>query len=59
MTKGADMTMTVKGEPVCGYCTGDIAAAAKQAELNSLTIYEDVTGNTLYWQPGMRSLKVK
>lgn len=53
------MTMTVKGEPVCGYCTGDIAAAAKQAELNSLTIYEDVTGNTLYWQPGMRSLKVK
>jgi len=56
-TIGADMTLTVKGKAVCGFCRGDVAAMAKQAELNSLTVYEEATGNILYWQPGMKSLK--
>ncbi|MEQ5833823.1 hypothetical protein [Marinobacter sp. NFXS9] len=56
-TSGADMTLTVTGKAVCGFCRGDIAAMAKQAELKSLTVYEEATGNTLYWQPGMKSVK--
>ena len=59
VTDNADMTITVKGEPVCGYCTGDIPAMAKEANLKSLTIIEEATGETLYWKPGMRSLKTK
>jgi len=38
---------------------GDIAAAAAKAGLNSLTIYEEKTGNTLYWLSGMKSLRIK
>jgi filamentous hemagglutinin len=56
---GKDMTMTVTGEAVCGYCVGDIAQAAEKAGLKSLTIFEEATGKTLYWMPGMKSLRVK
>ncbi|WP_369600259.1 hypothetical protein AAIA72_10425 [Hahella sp. SMD15-11] len=56
-TSGADMTLTVTGKAVCGFCRGDLAAMAERAELKSLTVYEEATGNTLYWQPGMKSLK--
>jgi len=62
-TKGADMTMTVTGKDVCGYCKGDIAAAAETAELKSLTIQaaDDVTGlsKTYQWVQGMKSIKEK
>ncbi len=58
-TQGQDMTLTVKGRAVCGYCRGDIAAAAHYAGLKSLTIYEEKTGHVLYWEPGMRSVKEK
>jgi uncharacterized Zn-binding protein involved in type VI secretion len=58
VTKGADMKMTVTGEPVCGYCRGDVAAMAKASGLKSLTVYEQATGKTLYWEQGMKSLKV-
>lgn len=62
-TKGADMSMTVSGKDVCGYCKGDIAAAAEKAELKSLTIeaVDNLTGlpKTYHWQPGMKSIKVK
>jgi tRNA(Arg) A34 adenosine deaminase TadA len=58
VTHGADMSMVVTGQPVCGFCIGDIAAMANRAELKSLTILEEVTGNTLFWKPGMKSLKV-
>ncbi|WPN64320.1 hypothetical protein QMK47_04800 [Pseudomonas sp. P9_35] len=34
-TTGADMSMTVAGKDVCGFCKGDIAAAAEKAELKS------------------------
>jgi filamentous hemagglutinin len=56
-TIGADMTLNVTGKAVCGYCRGDVAAMAEKAGLQSLTVYEEATGNTLYWQPGMKSLK--
>ncbi|PSF05912.1 hypothetical protein C7H09_12430 [Marinobacter fuscus] len=57
VTAGTDMTLTVTGKAVCGFCRGDVAAMAKQAELKSLTVYEEATGNTLYWRQGMKSLK--
>ena len=59
VAKGADMTMTVSGEPVCGFCRGDIPAAAQAAGLKSLTIYEEKTGQTFFWQSGMTTLRVK
>ncbi|EPM9396880.1 hypothetical protein, partial [Escherichia coli] len=59
ITVGRDMNMRVTKEPVCGYCRGDIAAMADKAGLKSLTVYEESTGKTLYWNPGMKSLKEK
>ncbi|WP_268561257.1 two-partner secretion domain-containing protein [Pseudomonas protegens] len=56
-TQGAVMTLKVEGQAVCGYCRGDIAAAAEKAGLKSLEINEVATGKTLYWRPGMRSVK--
>lgn len=60
-TKGGSMTMTVSGKDVCGYCKGDIAAAAQASGLKSLTVNatDDVTGKnkTYYWTPGMKSIK--
>jgi filamentous hemagglutinin len=47
------MTLNV----VCGYCRGDVAAMAEKAGLMSLAVYEEATGNTLYWKSGMKSLK--
>ena len=45
-TQGADMAMSVAGKDVCGFCKGDIAAAAEKSGLSSLTIQaiDDVTG---------------
>ena len=60
-TQGAEMSMTVAGKDVCGYCKGDIAAAANAAGLKSLTVQtvDNVTGlpKTYYWQAGMKSIK--
>lgn len=60
-TQGADMTMSVAGKDVCGFCKGDIAAAAEKSGLSSLTIQaiDDVTGlpKKYNWVPGMRSIK--
>ncbi|WP_186355426.1 cytidine deaminase-like fold-containing protein, partial [Pseudomonas protegens] len=62
-TQGSGMSMTVSGRDVCGYCIGDIAAAADAAGLKSLTVHavDNVTGlpKTYYWQPGMKSIKEK
>ncbi|MFC5476383.1 hemagglutinin repeat-containing protein [Paraherbaspirillum soli] len=62
-TQGTDMVMNVTGKDVCGYCKGDIAAAAEQAGLKSLTVQakDEVTGmpKTYYWTQGMRSIKEK
>jgi filamentous hemagglutinin len=60
-TQGADMAMSVAGKDVCGFCKGDIEAAAEKAGLKSLTAQaiDDVTGlpKTYTWVPGMRSIK--
>lgn len=60
-TAGQDMSMTVEGKDVCGYCKGDIAAAAQQAGLKSLTIQatDDITGapKTYTWVSGMKSIQ--
>ncbi|WP_404486243.1 hemagglutinin repeat-containing protein [Pseudomonas sp. HT11] len=62
-TAGADMSMTVAGKDVCGFCKGDIAAAAEKAELKSLTVraIDDKTGlpKSYYWESGMKSIKEK
>jgi filamentous hemagglutinin len=62
-TAGADMSMTVAGKDVCGFCKGDIAAAAERAELKSLTVraIDDKTGlpKSYYWESGMKSIKEK
>ncbi|AMP00526.1 mafB19-like deaminase family protein [Collimonas arenae] len=59
VANGANMTMTVTGEPICTFCRGDIPAAAEAAGLKSLTLYEATTGKTYYWEPGMTNIKVK
>ena len=56
-TMGASMELTVSGKAVCGYCRGDIAAMAEKSGLTSLEVKEVATGQTLYWQPGMRALR--
>lgn len=60
-TQGSAMSMTVSGKDVCGYCKGDMAAAADAAGLKSLTVQavDNVTGlpKIYYWQPGMKSIK--
>jgi RHS repeat-associated protein len=56
-TQGAEMTMTVWGRVVCQYCAGDIPAMADAAGLTKLTIYENKSGSTLLWQPGVKSLQ--
>lgn len=58
VTSGANMTMTVTGRAVCGYCKGHVPAMAEAAGLNSLTVFEAVTGRTLYWEAGKRVFKV-
>jgi hypothetical protein len=58
-TVGKDMKMTVTGQPVCPYCRSDIPKMAKAAGLKSLTIYEEVTKQTLYWEPGKKLKPIK
>ncbi|EPM2754560.1 cytidine deaminase-like fold-containing protein [Yersinia enterocolitica] len=58
---GADINMVVRDKDVCGYCRGDIAAAANAAEVNSLTIHAvDKYGDPVKytWETGMKSIKV-
>ncbi|MDQ1232466.1 hypothetical protein QE379_003892 [Sphingomonas sp. SORGH_AS 879] len=60
-TQGQSMNMTVSGKDVCGFCRGDIAAAADKAGLKSLTI-NAIDNDTLLpkkyiWNPGMKSIQ--
>ncbi|EPV8599098.1 cytidine deaminase-like fold-containing protein [Enterobacter roggenkampii] len=36
-----------------------MAIQANKAGLKSLTIYDEATGSVLFWQTGMKSLKVR
>jgi filamentous hemagglutinin len=61
LAKGADLKINVTGKDVCGYCKGDIAAAAKESGAKSVTIHaiDDKTGlpKIYIWQPGMKSIR--
>ena len=59
MTNGKDMLMSVKGEPVCSYCLSDVKAMAAKSGLKSLTIFEEDTGRTLYWEAGTKKFRIK
>ncbi|MFF6011247.1 hypothetical protein [Rahnella sp. R3(2024)] len=59
MTNGKDMLMSVKGEPVCSYCLSDVKAMAAKSGLKSLTIFEEDTGRTLYWEAGTKKFPIK
>nr|WP_145598567.1 VENN motif pre-toxin domain-containing protein [Yersinia alsatica] len=57
MTQGREMAMSVAGKEVCNYCLSDVRAMAEKAGLKSLTIYEEATGNVLFWQQGMNKIE--
>jgi filamentous hemagglutinin len=59
MTNGKDMLMSVNGEKVCSYCLSDIKIMAEKSGLKSLTLFEETTGRTLYWQTGTKGFRVK
>ncbi|MBO9723817.1 MAG: hypothetical protein J7530_05535 [Novosphingobium sp.] len=60
-TQGQSMVLDFVGKDVCGFCRGDIAAAASKAGLNSLTVnaIDNITGLPKFytWSPGMKSIK--
>ncbi|EFM2298637.1 cytidine deaminase-like fold-containing protein [Escherichia coli] len=57
MTQGREMAMSVGGKEVCNYCLSDVRIMAEKAGLKSLTIYEEATGNVLFWQQGMKKIE--
>uniref|UniRef100_UPI0036D3DE25 VENN motif pre-toxin domain-containing protein n=1 Tax=Pantoea sp. sgz302252 TaxID=3341827 RepID=UPI0036D3DE25 len=57
MTQGREMSMSVIGKEVCNYCLTDVRAMAEKSGLKSLTIYEESTGNVLFWQQGMKKIE--
>jgi filamentous hemagglutinin len=57
MTQGREMAMSVGGKEVCNYCLSDVRSMAEKAGLKSLTIYEEATGNVLFWQQGMKKIE--
>jgi len=59
MTNGKDMLMSVSGEKVCSYCLSDIKTMAEKSGLKSLTLFEEATGRTLYWQIGTKGFRIK
>ncbi|MDI2111773.1 cytidine deaminase-like fold-containing protein [Commensalibacter nepenthis] len=62
LTKDADLTINVVGKDVCGFCRGDIAAAAKESGAKLVTVHaiDEKTNlpKTYIWEPGMKTLKV-
>jgi len=54
LPNGKDMLMSVSGERVCSYCSTDIVKMADKSGLKSLTIYEERSGDVLYWEAGMK-----
>ncbi|UAN22233.1 hypothetical protein KGP25_00345 [Enterobacter sp. JBIWA003] len=59
MTNGKDMFMSVSGEKVFSYCLSDIKIMAERSGLKSLTLFDETTGRTLYWQSGTKGFRVK
>ncbi|WP_367071547.1 hypothetical protein [Enterobacter roggenkampii] len=59
MTNGKDMFMSVSGEKIFSYCLSDIKIMAERSGLKSLTLFDETTGRTLYWQSGIKGFRVK
>lgn len=49
----------VSGEKVYSYCMSEIKIMAEKSGLKSLTLFEETTGRTLYWQAGTKGFHVK
>ncbi len=59
MTNGKDMLMSVSGQDVCSFCLTDIKLMAEKSGLKSLTLFEESTGRTLYWEAGTKGFRIK
>lgn len=59
MTNDRNMLMSVSGEKVCSYCSSDLVKMAQKSGLKSLTIYEEKSGDVLYWELGMNKFTRK
>ncbi|RAW81725.1 cytidine deaminase-like fold-containing protein [Photorhabdus laumondii] len=59
MTQGRNMEMSIRGEKICTYCLSDIKSMAEKSGLKSLTLHEEKTGRTLYWEKGTKGFRVK
>lgn len=55
LTKGENLTMSVYGKEVCGYCRADIVPMAEAVGLKSIKIFEHESGNVIYWREGMKT----
>ncbi|WP_238788187.1 cytidine deaminase-like fold-containing protein, partial [Enterobacter roggenkampii] len=56
---GKDMFMSVSGEKIFSYYLSDIKIMAERSGLKSLTLFDETTGRTLYWQSGIKGFRVK
>lgn len=59
MTNGKDMLMSVSGQDICSFCLTDIKLMAEKSGLKSLTLFEESTGRTLYWETGTKGFRIK
>ncbi|MFS7158709.1 hemagglutinin repeat-containing protein [Serratia proteamaculans] len=59
MTNGKDMLMSVSGQDVCSFCLTDIKLMAEKSGLKSLTLFEESSGRTLYWEAGTKGFRIK
>ncbi|WP_373798247.1 deaminase [Glaesserella sp.] len=62
VTKGKDMVIHVQGRDVCTYCRNDIATAAKNAGLKSVTVHavnKDGKPVIYDWNETMSSIKLR
>ena len=59
MTNGKDMLMSVSGQDICSFCLTDIKLMAEKSGLKSLTLFEESTGRTLYWEAGTKGFRIK
>jgi len=59
MTAVRSMEMSVSGKLVCDYCPSDIKSMAEKSGLKSLTIFEEKSGDILYWEKRMKKFTRK
>ena len=52
LTKGQSMTVVVRGQSPCSYCSSDLIDMANAAGLNQLTVVDGATGAVRQWVRG-------